>query len=88
MGKRRSTKDSYKSMGMFKNVSKRWTKLVKRDRDPAERTTNQWKAFCEGKNVILTIKNPNKEEKNKKFIKVKANMIWKNPNYKPKKISE
>ena len=35
---------------------------------------NAWKA---GKNVMLTIENPNKNETNKKMIRVNANDVWK-----------
>lgn len=88
MAKRRSTKDSYKSLGMFKNVSKKWTKGLKRDRCPGEKIDNQWKAFIAGKRVMLTVKNPNKNETNKPFIRVKANHYWKLPTHKPMKISD
>ena len=35
---------------------------------------NAWHA---GKNVMLTIENPNKNETNKKMIRVNANDVWK-----------
>ena len=89
MGKRRSTKDSYKSLGMFKNVSRKWIKSVKKDRDPGERTTNQWEAFLKGKKVRLTVKNPNKNETNKRFIKMDPiHYGWKLPSFKPMKITD
>ncbi len=77
----------YTSQGKYKNVSRKWLKLVKRERDPGERLDNQWKAFSAGKNVILTVPNFNKEETNKRFVRVPANHHWKDPNYKPKKAS-
>jgi|TARA_B100000131_G_C17976499_1_gene556727 hypothetical protein len=40
------------------------------------RITNQMLAFQKGKRVILTIPNPNKNETNKRFIKVPANEVW------------
>jgi hypothetical protein len=43
----------------------------------ARRMMNQLKAFKEGKNVVLTIPNPNPHETNKKFIKVNAKDWWK-----------
>lgn len=46
-------------------------------KDPASRIMNQLKAFRAGKNVMLTIENPNKNETNKPFIRVPASQIWK-----------
>jgi hypothetical protein len=42
------------------------------------RVINQLKAFRAGKRVMVTIANPNKEETNKRFIRVEASSIWKN----------
>ena len=88
MARRRSSRDSYKSLGMFKNVSRKWIKAVKREKTAGERIDNQWDAFVKGKNVILTVLNPNKNETHKKFIKVKAKNYWRDPNIKPKKENE
>ena len=35
-------------------------------------------AFLAGKNVMLTVPNPNKNETNKKFIRVNAKEVWRN----------
>jgi len=84
MGKRRSSKDSYKSLGMFKNVSRKTVKLMRRSRTSGERLDNQWAAFIKGKRVRLTVKNPNKNETNKPFIKIDPiHYGWKMPTYKP-----
>ena len=69
MGRGKS-RDSYTSKGERPNVSRRWLKLTRKDND--DRTYNQWDAFVKGKNVVLTIKNPNKNETNKPFIRVPA----------------
>lgn len=71
---RRSTRDSYTSKGERRNVSRRWLKLASKDRD--DKLYNQWDAFVKGKNVVLTIKNPNKNETNKPFIRVPAKEQW------------
>ena len=47
------------------------------------RILNQQKAWMLGKNVVLTIDNPNKNETNKKFIKVNAKDIFGDPKRKP-----
>jgi len=67
-------RESYTSKGERPNVSRRWLKLTRKDND--ERTYNQWDAFQKGKNVVLTIKNPNKNETNKLFIRVPAKEQW------------
>ena len=71
---RRSTRDSYTSKGERRNVSRRWLKLASKDRD--DKLYNQWDAFVKGKKVMLTIPNPNKNETNKKFIRVPAKEQW------------
>ena len=78
MGKKSSVKH-YTSKGEHKNVS-RWLKKAHR-RDYMEncltqRTNNQLDAFRKGKRVMVTIENPNKNETNKKFIRVPANEVW------------
>ena len=37
---------------------------------------NQLAAFYRGRNVVLTIENPNKNETNKRFIRVNARDVW------------
>lgn len=41
-------------------------------RDPGQRLLNQIDAWSKGKNVVYTIENPNKNETNRKFIRVNA----------------
>ena len=43
----------------------------------AEFLYNQYVAFTRGKNVVLTMENPNKNETNKRFIRVNARDVWK-----------
>ena len=73
MGRKKS-RDKYVSQGMRKNVSRRWLKLTRKDND--DRLFNQWDAFMKGKNVMLTIQNPNKNETNKRYIRVPAKHQW------------
>lgn len=42
-----------------------------------DRTINQRKAFDAGKNVMVTIPNPNPNELDKLFIRVNAKTVWK-----------
>ena len=46
---------------------------------------NKFDAWKKGKNVMITMPNPNKNETNKRFIRVPATQVWGNPNYVRKK---
>ncbi len=48
-------------------------------RNPADRIMNQLLAWKAGKNVVITIENPNKNETNKKFIRVNAREHYGDP---------
>lgn len=55
-------------------------KLIKASRREYNGSTaqmnNKLAAWKRGKNVMLTIENPNKNETNKRFIRVNANDVW------------
>jgi hypothetical protein len=73
MGKKKS-RAQYVSKGIVGTTKSR----SKSDEDyKSRRAYNQMKAFIAGKNVVLTIPNPNKNETNKPFIKVNAREVWK-----------
>lgn len=77
MGKKKS-RDKQVSKGERRNVSNTWTKLNRLDyRGTITEEHNKYEAFLRGKNVVLTIANPNTNETNKKFIKVPAREVWK-----------
>jgi len=88
-GKKSSGKH-YTSKGEHNNVS-RWLKKACRkdyvENRPIERTSNQMNAFLKGKRVMLTIENPNKNETNKRFIRVPAGEVWKTGSYTMKSSS-
>jgi len=64
-----------------KNVNRWATKTMKKNKGRYERVLNQLTAFRRGKNVVLTIPNPNKTERAKPFIKVNAKDVWSNDKY-------
>ncbi len=70
-------RDGYTSKGERNNVSKSCTKAERRERSPLDVHLNKMKSFQQGRNVFVTIPNPNTNETNKRFIRVKANTIWK-----------
>lgn len=72
MGKKKSS-STYVSKGIVGTTKSR----SKNDEDyQSRRLMNQMKAFRAGKNVVLTIANPNQQETNKPFIKVPAHTVW------------
>lgn len=42
-----------------------------KERDPAQKMLNKMKALEKGKDVVFTIENPNKNETNRPFIRMK-----------------
>jgi hypothetical protein len=62
------------SNGVHSSVSNGTKALVRADYLASpDRLINQMKALRKGKDIALTIENPNKEETNKRFIRVKVN---------------
>ena len=79
MGKKRQ-RASQTSKGERRSVNKKLTNARRRDyltNEQLKRVNNQYKAFAKGKNVVLTVPNPNTKETNKRFIKVNARDVWK-----------
>ena len=75
MGKKKS-RDSQMSKGERRNVSKWSVNAARRDISPLQRANNQLRAHVKGKNVVLTIANPNKSETKNPFIRVPAKEQW------------
>ena len=76
-GKKSSGKQ-YVSVGEHSNVAKSTTKAIRKQYlASGDRIINQLKAFRAGKHVMITIENPNKNETNKRFIRVSASTNWK-----------
>ena len=67
----------YVSKGERPNVNKKTRNAVRLDTTPLERHRNQQNAWLKGKNVMVTIPNPNTNETNKRFIRVPASEVWK-----------
>ena len=70
------------SAGIHSTVSSKIIKAIRKEYpQSADRVVNQLAAHKKGKKVVVTIDNPNKNETNKKRIKVLASTIWKDPKY-------
>lgn len=74
MAKSKSKGPAYISKGIV-GVNKKVSNAVRREKSEIENYTNQMNAFRKGKNVVLTVQNPNPNETNKKLIKVNAKDI-------------
>lgn len=71
-GKKSSGK-TYVSQGKHSNVSQATKRLTRRAYlDSGQRPLNQQAALNKGKDIVLTVPNPNKEETNRLFIKVRV----------------
>jgi len=79
---KRSKNNNYVSKGQRLNVRKDICKAQRRDylANKLDVVANKIAAWKTGKAVFLTIPNPNKNETNKRFIRVPATQIWGNPN--------
>ena len=90
MGKKRS-RTSQTSKGERSSVNQKVARATRKMRDelnPFRQLLDQQAAWKRGKNVVLTVQNPNKAETNKMFIKVPAWQVWGNPNGGGKKKAE
>jgi hypothetical protein len=78
MGKKKSNATPYVSKGIHRNVSTATTRLIRSDYlASGDRMINQRKAFDEGKNVMVTIKNPDASQTDSPYVRVNAKTIWK-----------
>jgi|TARA_B110000483_G_C18173538_1_gene534147 hypothetical protein len=82
MGKK-SSGTSQTSKGERRSLARDVVKAARRDyMKSGMRGINQLAAFMRGKNVVLTIENPNKNETNKRMIRVPAADVWRRGNFK------
>jgi hypothetical protein len=82
MGKKSSGKLATTSKGERPNLARKTKNAMRRDyleNCQLERLNNQMSAWKKMKNVMLTVPNPNKNETNKRFIRVSAREFWGNP---------
>ena len=73
MAKKGGKSKGFISQGIHSNVDRKVTNAMRTEYlQSGERVMNQLAALKQGKDVVMTIANPNKEQTNKKFIKVKV----------------
>tara|TARA_Y100000004_G_C8797672_1_gene362012 strand:+ start:427 stop:690 length:264 start_codon:yes stop_codon:yes gene_type:complete len=76
MGKKSSGKH-YVSKGERPNVTRSVLKALRREYLTSDaRLNNQVKAWRRGKNVMLTVKNPDKKNTKERMIRVPAIDVW------------
>ena len=70
---KKSSGKQYTSKGERNSVNKETLKDIRRDQYAGDKMLNIQKAWLKGQNPWITVENPNKNETNKRFIRVRAN---------------
>lgn len=70
------SRTQYVSKGQGRNVARKTLKSMRSCTSEVETANNKLNAFLRGKKVMLTVENPNKQETNKRFIRVPAKEVW------------
>lgn len=66
------TRKTYTSKGQGRNVSKKITNAMRKERSEVVKLMHKVNAWSVGKKVMVTIPNPNPNETNKRFIRVEG----------------
>lgn len=82
---KKSSGKTYVSKGIHSNVKASTLSVMKRDQNPANKAMNIQRAWLLGQNPWITINNPNKEQTNRKFIRVRSNELLGHPKDRIKK---
>lgn len=86
MGKKSSGK-TYVSKGQHSTVANSTRAAMRASaRARGEKTLNIQAAWLAGKNPWVTMENPNKEQTDRLFIRVKSNDLWGHPKERAKKM--
>jgi hypothetical protein len=67
------------SAGIYRNVSRSTLNIMRRERGEVWKLINVQTSYWKGQNPWVTIDNPNREETNKRKIRVRANDLWGHP---------
>ena len=77
MAKKGGKSKGVASKGIHSSVSKKTTNAIRKNYlVSSARIMNQMIAHNAGKNVVVTVANPNKEQTNRPFIKVSSTVAW------------
>ena len=75
MAKKGGKSKGFISQGIHSNVSSATRRAMRAGVSEADKLLNKQKAWLAGKNPWVTIANPNKEQTNKRFIRVRYNDV-------------
>lgn len=76
----------YVSKGEVSTISSEMKKMARREYlESGTRLLNQLSAWKKGRNVVLTVPNPNPNQTNKRFVRLNASYVWGNPKTHEKK---
>lgn len=71
------------SAGINSNVNRQITNQMRREyMASGMRYANQREAWLKGRNVVLTVENPNREDTKRRYIRVNAREVWGSPKHK------
>lgn len=76
MGKKKKSGRQETSKGQRRNV----VAGLGDDRTPLQKLLDKQEAWKQGKRVMLTVPNPNKNETKARFVRVEAKTVWGSPN--------
>lgn len=73
MAKKGGKSKGFISQGVHSNVKSSTLNAIRSEyRQSGERIMNQLRALKKGKDIVMTIENPNKEDSSRRFIKVRV----------------
>lgn len=64
---------TYTSQGVHRSLSRATRSAMRADKTPAQRLIDKQNAWLKGANPWITIANPNREQTNRRFIRVRMN---------------
>jgi hypothetical protein len=70
---KKSSGNGYTSKGQHRNVSSATLRLMRAGKSEADKLLDKQRAWLKGSNPWVTIDNPNKEQTNKRRIRVRMN---------------
>lgn len=69
---KKTKRKTYTSKGGTPSMKRDTVKAMRRDKSEVEKLMNKVDVWARGKRVMVTIPNPNKNETNKRFIRVEG----------------
>lgn len=83
---KKSSGKTYTSKGERKSVKSSVLNSIRADKNPGDKMLDIQRAYLKGQNPWITLDNPNKEQTNKKKIRVRVNDMLGHPKERAKKL--